>query len=138
MKVKDLMSTSIFFVTPEANAHEVALQMNKRDSGFIPVCHGDGTLLGVITDRDIVVRAVASSKPIWLAEDIMTRDVITIGPDYSVQKAALVMSSNRLRRLPVVKNNHLVGILSLGDLAKYKLYLCEVGDIYYAMVNDND
>lgn len=131
MTVKELMSASICFVARDAPVSQVAALMKKYNIGMIPVCDSKGCLLGVITDRDIVLRAVASDTP-WeglKSSQIMSSDIVTISPEINIHEAAGIFSKIRFHRLPVVENGRLVGILSISDLAKKRIYLAEVGDI---------
>ncbi|EQB97150.1 hypothetical protein GA8_02570 [Geobacillus sp. A8] len=91
--------------------------MRDFNVGAIPIVD-DGRLVGMITDRDIVVRGMAEKRPGSTAvTEVMSRDLVTLSPDDSVQKAADMMARHQIRRLPVVENGRLVGIISLGDLA---------------------
>lgn len=118
MKVKDLMTKNVAYVNPMSNVVEAAQLMQKHNVGSIPVCDQSG-VVGIVTDRDIVVRNVAHGKnpsetPV---KDIMTSGVTTVTPDTDVNDIAQLMASKQIRRVPVVENNMLVGMLSLGDLA---------------------
>ncbi|KQB93972.1 CBS domain-containing protein [Geobacillus thermodenitrificans] len=115
--VRDVMSTDIQYCTPLNNIYEVAVKMREFDVGAIPIVD-DGHLVGMITDRDLVVRGIAEKHPGSTAvTEVMSRDLVTLSPDDSVQKAADMMARHQIRRLPVVENGRLVGIVALGDLA---------------------
>ncbi|ABO66333.1 MULTISPECIES: CBS domain-containing protein [Geobacillus] len=115
--VRDVMSTDIQYCTPLDNIYEVAVKMREFDVGAIPIVD-DGHLVGMITDRDLVVRGIAEKHPGSTAvTEVMSRDLVTLSPDDSVQKAADMMARHQIRRLPVVENGRLVGIVALGDLA---------------------
>ena len=117
-KVQDIMSTEIEFCTTLDNVYEVAVKMKKDDVGIIPILE-DGKLVGVITDRDIVIEGTAEKRPgSTKVTDIMQRDVVTVTPDMSCEGAADLMAKHQIRRLPVVENGILVGMVSLGDLSK--------------------
>ena len=121
MKVKDLMSTNISCITEESSVSHIAQQMQREDVGSLPVCSQQGQLLGMVTDRDLVLRALARSiddLSSLTAKDIMSLHPVSITPDMDSHDAALVFSSHRIRRLPVTENEKLVGMLSLGDLAQ--------------------
>ncbi|HEY9061650.1 MAG TPA: CBS domain-containing protein [Pseudobacteroides sp.] len=118
MKVKEIMTKNIAYVNPMSTVVEAAQLMQKHNVGAIPVCDQNG-VIGLVTDRDIVVRNIAHGKspsetPV---KDVMTSQVTTISPDTDIDDATKIMSQNQIRRLPVVENNMLVGILSLGDMA---------------------
>ena len=119
MQVKDLMAESVVSVSPESTAEFAARMMARHNIGSLPVCGPDGRLRGVVTDRDIVTRCVAAeADPSDTAvREIMTRTVVTAGPEDDLRKAAHLMSGERVRRLPVVEDGRLVGAVSLGDLA---------------------
>ncbi|BAD75375.1 CBS domain-containing protein [Geobacillus thermoleovorans] len=115
--VRDVMSTDVQYCTPLDNLYEAAVKMRDFNVGAIPIID-DGRLVGMITDRDIVVRGMAEKRPGSTAvTEVMSRDLVTLSPDDSVQKAADMMARHQIRRLPVVENGRLVGIISLGDLA---------------------
>lgn len=115
--VRDVMTSSVEYCTPLDNVFEVAVKMKELNVGAIPICENDH-LLGMITDRDIVIRGVAEKRPnSTRVTDIMSEHLITADPGMSIEEAAKLMAKNQIRRLPIVENNRLVGICSLGDLA---------------------
>ena len=118
MKVSKLMTRDVHIADPNQSIQEVALQMAKLDAGSLPVGEKD-RLVGMITDRDIVVRAVAEGLPSsTLVRDIMTYDVKYCFDDQEVNDVCRNMGEVQIRRLPVVnRDKKLVGILSLGDIA---------------------
>ena len=118
------MTPQVEVVSPDASLHDVALKMRDIDAGAIPVCDGD-RILGVVTDRDIVVRVLAASAdPNGLtAADVMTSPAVTCFEDDEIEDAARLMEERQIRRLLVLGRDHrLAGIVSLGDLA------CKTGD----------
>ena len=118
MKVRELMTEEVATVTLATTLNEVASKMKQEDTGAIPVLDED-RLVGIVTDRDIVIRCIAEGKdPNELtAEDILSRDLETIDPDADVQEAARIMARRQIRRLPVVEDEELIGVISLGDIA---------------------
>lgn len=120
MQVKDLMSSGVISITPEENASLAARLIARHNIGALPVCSSDGKLRGILTDRDIVLRCVAadSSPEQTRVKDIMTRGVITVSPEDDIREASRLMASGQVRRLPVVEEGRVVGMLSLGDLAR--------------------
>jgi CBS domain-containing protein len=124
MKIRDLMTEKgkLACVTSVAFLPEVAMRMQEADTGVIPVLdeNNPDRLLGLITDRDIAVRAVAKGVDLKNAKvmDFMTKEVNCISPDSDSTEAARMMADNQLHRLCVVDNQKLVGIVSLGDLAE--------------------
>lgn len=115
--IRDVMTSDVDYCTPLDNVYEVAVKMKDLNVGAIPICEND-QLLGMITDRDIVVRGVAEKRPnSTRVTDIMSEHLITCDPGMNIDEAAKLMATHQIRRLPVVENNKLVGICSLGDLA---------------------
>ncbi len=119
MRIRDIMSRNVVSIAPEESAALAARLLTRHNLGALPVCGYDGGLLGIVTDRDIVVRCVAAdASPHRVpVEDIMTREVRTIEPDEEVHVAARRMASSQIRRLPVVENGEVVGMVALGDIA---------------------
>lgn len=120
MLVRDLMNNPVVSITPEESAALAARLLSRHDLGALPVCEPDGALLGIVTDRDIVKRCVAAGEdpsrvPV---KDIMSPAPVTIAPDSDVRDAAHQMACSQVRRLPVVEEDAVVGMLSLGDLAR--------------------
>jgi CBS domain-containing protein len=116
MNIRDVMTSNPRCVTPEDSIQNAARIMRDEDTGVVPVVE-NGRAVGVITDRDIVVRAVADGELNRPVRDIVSGDVVTARPDMSTKEAAQLMSEHQVRRLPVVENDRLVGIVSIGDLA---------------------
>ncbi|CAM3694302.1 CBS domain-containing protein [Mesobacillus zeae] len=116
-KVRDMMTTDVETCTLLDNVFEVAVKMKEHDVGSIPIVDGN-KLVGIMTDRDIVIRGVAEKKPpSSKVEEFMTGELITISPDASVKEAADLMAKHQIRRLPVVEGGQLSGIVALGDFA---------------------
>ena len=133
MRVKDLMSTSIVSVKPETSIEQVARQMRQADVGSIPVCDDRDQVLGIITDRDIVIRALSTGNNQKTAKEIMTRNPVVASPNMNVHEATLLMAKNQIRRLPVVDNNRMMGVMSMADLARKNIYVDEAGDALSAI-----
>jgi len=118
-KLRDIMTEDVQTVTMDDNVYEVALKMKEYDVGAIPVVRGSHAV-GIITDRDLVVRGLANRKPgSATVQEVMTTDLITATPDTSVEEAAQIMSENQIRRLLVVEEGNLVGIVALKDLTDH-------------------
>jgi CBS domain-containing protein len=117
-KLSEVMNTDVQTISPEATIEEAAQEMRDGDFGLVPVVE-DEELIGVITDRDIAIRAVAEGRdPSTLVREVMSEGVVWASEDDSVEDAARVMSDHQIRRLPIVDaDQHLVGIVSLGDFA---------------------
>ncbi|QIZ07328.1 CBS domain-containing protein [Priestia megaterium] len=115
--IRDIMTEEVECCTLLDNVYEVALKMKQLNVGAIPIIDQE-KLVGMITDRDIVVRGVAEKHPgSTKVEDIMSNDLITVTPDSSSKDAAKLMAKHQIRRLPVVEEGKLIGIVSLGDFA---------------------
>ena len=118
MKVREIMTTELVTVPPSANIHEAARLMREANIGDVLVVDQD-KLVGILTDRDIVVRTVAQGLDGRQAAvgDHMTRELFTGMPDWDVDDVADIMGEEQIRRMPIVENGRLVGIISLGDIA---------------------
>ena len=119
MKVCDCMSRDVQVATPKQSIRDAAKMMAKIDSGVLPVGEND-RLVGVITDRDIAIRAVAEGKaPTTKVGDVMSHEVLYCFDDQDLEDIAQNMAEMKVRRMPVVnRDKRLVGIISLGDLAR--------------------
>jgi CBS domain-containing protein len=116
-KIRDIMTDQVECCTLLDNVFEVAVKMKELNVGAIPIVDKD-KLVGLITDRDIVIRGVAEKHPgSTKVEDIMSDKLITISADASTKEAANLMADHQIRRLPVVEGDKLIGIVSLGDFA---------------------
>jgi CBS domain-containing protein len=116
-KIRDIMTDQVECCTLLDNVFEVAVKMKELNVGAIPIVDKD-KLVGMITDRDIVIRGVAEKHPgSTKVEDIMSDKLITISADASTKEAANLMADHQIRRLPVVEGDKLIGIVSLGDFA---------------------
>ncbi len=118
MRVRDIMTADVAYATPDTTLEEIAVLMRDENVGAIPVLD-DEMLVGIVTDRDIVVRCIADGKDAseCTAEDVISEKLETIEPDDDVEEAAQIMARRQIRRLPVVEDGKLVGMLSLGDIA---------------------
>lgn len=121
MKIKDCMCGEVCCVKPETKVYEIAKLMNENHIGCVPVCDQNNCIVGVITDRDIILRSVACGKDVknTPASEIMTCNVCTCTQNDDINEAERKMAKNQIRRIPVVDNNKVIGILTLGDLAHY-------------------
>lgn len=119
MRVHDIMTRGVQCIGPEASLQEAAARMKSLDVGTLPVCEND-RLVGMLTDRDITVRATAEGEgpKVIHVRDIMTPDIVYCFDDQLVSEAAELMKENQIRRLVVLnRDKKLVGIVSLGDVA---------------------
>jgi CBS domain-containing protein len=118
--VRDVMTPNPDCVSDDAGIQEAARIMKEKDTGVVPVVDGGKKILGLITDRDIVVRGIAEGKDLssCRVNEIMTKQVRSVREDAPVDEALRLMSSAEVRRVPVVNNrDEIVGILSIGDIA---------------------
>lgn len=116
MIIRDVMTPNPRCVGPQESIQQAARIMRDEDTGVVPVVE-NGRPVGLVTDRDIVVRAVAEGELNRPVREIVTGHVVVARPDMSTQEAAELMGTHQIRRLPVVENDRLVGIVSIGDLA---------------------
>lgn len=130
IKVSEVMSSEVESVSRITKIADAARTMRDSNVGFLPVVD-NGKLVGVITDRDITVRVVAEGRdPAATPVDrFYTPGPITIGPDASVEQAAELMGREQIRRLLVIENGNIVGVLSLGDVAVKEKDEKEVGEV---------
>lgn len=117
MNVRDVMTSNPRTVSPDDSIQSAARIMKEEDTGVVPVVE-NGRLAGIVTDRDIVLRSVAvGAANDRKVREICTSDLVFVKPDASTREAEKLMSERQVRRLPVVENDRLVGIVSLGDIA---------------------
>jgi CBS domain-containing protein len=120
MQAKDIMTPNVECISPGMDLVETAKKMKSLDVGFIPLCESD-RLVGTVTDRDIVVRAVAEDNDMreTTAGDIMTNEAFWCYEDQSVEEVSEFMADKEIRRVLVLdRNKRLVGVISIGDVAK--------------------
>lgn len=118
MKVKDIMSRDIASLSSNDSVEKAAQLMKQYDVGSIPIC-SNNQVVGIVTDRDITIRSVAEhmdSKQ-QKVSDIMSSDPVVGNPEMNINDVAKLMSEQQIRRLPIVENNSLVGIVALGDIS---------------------
>jgi len=120
MKVREIMTTNVECVAPDAGVTDLASKMKTLDVGFIAICEND-RLVGTVTDRDIVIRGIAGGKNISTlkARDVMTKEIHWCFEDEDVKEVAKKMSEKEVRRMLILnKDKRLVGVVSIGDIAK--------------------
>jgi CBS domain-containing protein len=117
MNISEVMTPNPRSVSPSDSIQNAARIMRDEDAGAVPVVD-NGRAVGIVTDRDIVIRVVAEGGQLnGPIRDIVTGALVSARPDMSTREAAQLMSDHQIRRLPVVENDRLVGIVSIGDLA---------------------
>jgi len=120
MKIREIMTTNVECISPEASLKELATKMKTLDVGFVPICDND-RLAGTVTDRDIVVRGIAGGVDVATgkAKDVMTKDVHWCFEDQDVKEVAELMRDKEVRRMLILnKDKRLVGVVSIGDISK--------------------
>ncbi|NLG63195.1 MAG: CBS domain-containing protein [Candidatus Cloacimonetes bacterium] len=131
MKARDIMTSNPQCVTREDSLADAARIMRSADTGFVPVVDDRGSmrLSGVITDRDIAIRHVADNHPDrCTVGDHMSTGVRTVSPDDDVKDVMKLMKTEQVRRVPVVENERLVGVIAQADLATHHVGDKEVGE----------
>ena len=136
MRVKDCMCGEVCWVKPDTKIYEIAKIMEQNHIGCVPVCDEQNYLVGIITDRDIILRTIACDKDVknTNASDIMTCNVCTCNQNDDISDAERKMATNQIRRIPVVDNNKVIGMLTLGDLAHYNK---KIGEDYFCTTIEN-
>ena len=119
MKLRDIMTNQVVRIQPEETIAVAARMLERNNIGAMPVCNAEGKLCGMITDRDIVTRCLAAGKSpqTTSVKEVMTAKVYVGRPDMDAALAAGLMGREQVRRLPVMENGRLCGMISLGDLA---------------------
>jgi len=130
MKLREIMTKQVVRINPEESVAVAARMLEHYNVGALPVCDGRGQLCGLVTDRDLVTRCVAAGRnpAATPVRDVMTRHVISAREDMDAAVAAHLMGREQVRRLPVVENGKLCGMVSLGDLANREEISIEAGD----------
>jgi CBS domain-containing protein len=137
-RISEVMTSNPVAMTTDATLQAAAQAMRDRDIGDVIVTKPDGSLCGIVTDRDIVVRGIAEGVDPGSAtlDDVCKHQVVTVGPDEPVAAAVKAMEEHAIRRLPVVDNGSLVGIVSIGDLAVERDPESALGEISAAPPNN--
>lgn len=119
MKVSDIMTKNVIKVSPEESVEVAARALTHYNIGALPVCKEDGKVCGMVTDRDLVTRCMAANMPAssTSVRQVMTSQVMSVHPDTDAAVAAHLMGRQQVRRLPVMENGKLCGMISLGDIA---------------------
>lgn len=130
MKIREIMTNPVVRIHPEETVAVAARMLEHNNIGAIPVCGSDGRLCGMLTDRDIVTRCLAAGKSpdSTNVRDVMTGKVYVARPDMEVSLVAGLMGREQIRRLPVMENGKLCGMVSLGDIACKEESSMDAGD----------
>ena len=130
MKVRDIMTAPAVSISPGESVEVAARTLTQYNIGALPVCASNGKLCGMITDRDLVIRCMAAQKPAvgTAVGDVMSTGVEYVSADMDAAVAAHLMGRRQIRRLPVVENGKLCGIVTLGDLARREDSIMDAAD----------
>lgn len=122
MKLREIMTPNPVRIEPDTTVDVAARLLAQYNIGMLPVCTSDGALRGLVTDRDIVTRCLAAGRsPAHTGvRDVMTRRVVSASPQMETSAAAHLMGREQIRRLPILEDGRLQGIVSLGDLAEWE------------------
>jgi CBS domain-containing protein len=118
--VDHVMAKELAVIAEDADAFTAAGMMLQHDVGALPVVAADGALRGIVTDRDLVVRVLgqhADPASVHIGEIATSRSLVTVEPDVALPEAIALMATHKVKRLPVVRDGELVGMVSMGDLA---------------------
>ena len=139
MKVSDIMTSKLISVKPDQSILEASAMLKKYNIGALPVISEDRNLRGIVTDRDIVLRCVAadSDPSLTPVKEIMSRNIVSVSPDTPLGEAAEIMSEHRVRRLPVVEDGRVEGMISLGDMAKAHAPTVEISTALSEICSDD-
>ena len=130
MKLRSLMTKPVIRIHPDETVSVAARTLSHYNIGILPVCGSDGRLCGLVTDRDLVTRCIAAGRnpASTTVSQVMTGQIISASPDMEASAAAGLMGREQVRRLPVVENGKLCGMVSLGDLAIQEETVYDAGD----------
>ncbi|HYF82332.1 MAG TPA: CBS domain-containing protein [Clostridia bacterium] len=133
MKVKQIMTTNVSTVASNDTVTKAASIMGQLDIGSVPVIDNN-KVVGIVTDRDIILRGVAKGEGAnQKISEVMTTNVKFATPEMDVHTVADIMAENQVRRLPVVENDKLVGIVAIGDLAVENIFENEAGEALHTI-----
>lgn len=121
MKIKECMCHNVYWLKPENTVQECAKLMSDYHIGCVPVCDEEKNIVGLVTDRDVILRSIACNRDINTTpiSEIMTTKVCACNSEVEIKEAEDLMCRNQIRRLPIIDyNNKIIGIISLGDLVK--------------------
>ena len=130
MKLREVMTNPVIRIHPDESVSVAARTLANYNIGALPVCGSDGRVCGLVTDRDIVTRCLAANRSpaATTVREVMTTNVISARPDMDTALAASLMGREQVRRLPVMENGKLCGMVSLGDLALKEETSIDAGD----------
>lgn len=120
MEVRELMTKHVISISPDETASLAARLLGRHNLGALPVVTQEGRLRGMVTDRDLAIRCIAAENDpaSTKIKEVMTRGVVAVTPSDDIREASRLMAAEQVRRLPVIEHGRVVGMLSLGDLAR--------------------
>ncbi len=128
LKIQEIMTKKVTTLNSNDSIAKAADIMKQLNVGSVPVIENN-KLVGIVTDRDIVLRSIAKGdSPEQTISQVMTRNIVSVAPDADVHEAADIMAQNQIRRLPVVQAGSLLGIVSIGDMAVESIFENEAGE----------
>ncbi|ASN03920.1 CBS domain-containing protein [Virgibacillus necropolis] len=118
-QIRDIMTSTVFTIKETQSIQEAGAVMSEHNIGSIPVVNNNGDMVGIITDRDITLRSTAQGEDAQtpISQVMTAQQVVQATPDMDVHEAAELMAQQQIRRLPVVENGQVIGMISLGDVA---------------------
>ena len=130
MKVADIMTKQVVRISPEETVQVAARTLQHHNIGFLPVCGPGDKVCGLVTDRDLITRCVAANLPpeSTTVRQVMTGRVLSVSPQMEAGTAAHLMGREQVRRLPVMENGRLCGVLTISDLAKQNESVMDAAD----------
>lgn len=138
MKVREIMTKGVVSIHPDETAEVAARQLAHYNIGILPVCGSDGKMQGLVTDRDLVVRCMAANRmpDKTTVRQIMTGQITVADPEMDVAVASHLMGRQQVRRLPVVENGRLCGMIGLGDIAGAEEEIINAADALADITNN--
>jgi CBS domain-containing protein len=135
--IREIMTPNPVALSKDATVQDAAREMKSKDIGHV-IVKDNGKICGIVTDRDLVVRAMTEPKDprTMKLADVCTRQVVSVGPDAPIDEAVQLMRQHAIRRLTVVANGTIVGVVSLGDLAVERDQKSALGEISKAPANN--
>lgn len=128
LKIQEIMTKEVATLNSNDTIAKAADMMKRINVGSIPVVENN-KLVGIVTDRDIILRNIAEGNSSnQTISQVMTQDIVSVAPDTDVHEAADIMAQKQIRRLPVVQDGSLLGIVSIGDMAVESIFENEAGE----------
>ena len=137
-QIQEIMTKQVHAVRSDTPLLEVARMMRDLRIGDVLVTNRDGTLRGIVTDRDIVVRAIATALPVDRTQvgEIISDNLVNVSPTASIEETVALMRDHAIRRVPVVRDGKAIGIVSIGDLARQQDPTSALAEISSATPNN--